>query len=52
MGMILFSIKGVTDVPLGVIIRGCIPIIICMTLLVLTIYYFPQLALWLPSTMF
>ena len=47
----VFMLSGVTDVPIGTIFRGvwpfCIAVIVCVILLIL----FPQIALFIPSTM-
>lgn len=50
-GMNLFVIKGVTNVPLAEIIRGTFPFMLLLVLGLIVIYLFPQLVLWLPSTM-
>jgi C4-dicarboxylate transporter, DctM subunit len=51
-GMNVFVIKGMAkDVPLETIFRGVTPFIIAQVILIVLIIVFPQLALWLPSTM-
>jgi tripartite ATP-independent transporter DctM subunit len=50
-GMDVFQVAGVTGVPAFTIFKGvapfCIAALVCLTVL----YLFPDLALWLPSTM-
>ena len=48
-GMNLFVIKGITNAPLGVIIRGILPYVLLMLLGLLIVLIFPQIALWLPD---
>ena len=51
-GMNVFVIKGIArDVPLETIFRGVMPFIVAQVVLILLLVAFPQLALWLPSTM-
>src|SRR6059058_1250705 len=51
-GMNVFVIKGIArDVPLYTIFRGVTPFIIAQIILILILIAFPQIALWLPSTM-
>jgi C4-dicarboxylate transporter, DctM subunit len=51
-GMNVFVIKGIArDVPLETIFRGVTPFIIAQIVLLLVLIAFPQIALWLPSTM-
>jgi tripartite ATP-independent transporter DctM subunit len=51
-GMNVFVIKGIArDVPLETIFRGVTPFIIAQVALILLLIVFPQIALWLPSTM-
>jgi TRAP-type C4-dicarboxylate transport system permease large subunit len=50
--MNVFVIKGIArDVPLETIFRGVTPFIIAQIVLLLILIAFPQIALWLPSTM-
>jgi C4-dicarboxylate transporter, DctM subunit len=51
-GMNLFTIKAVTQAPIGVIIRGALPYVILIFLCLGMVMAWPQLALWLPGTMF
>ncbi len=51
-GMNLFTIKAVTKAPLGLIIRGSAPYVLLMILCLALVMAFPQIALWLPGTMF
>ena len=51
-GMNVFVIKGIAkDVPLEDIFRGVTPFIIAQVILISILIAFPQIALWLPSTM-
>jgi TRAP-type C4-dicarboxylate transport system permease large subunit len=51
-GMNVFVIKGIAkDVPLEDIFRGVTPFIIAQVILIAILIVFPQIALWLPSTM-
>jgi C4-dicarboxylate transporter, DctM subunit len=51
-GMNVFVIKGIArDVPLEAIFRGVTPFIVAQVILILILIAFPQIALWLPSTM-
>ena len=51
-GMNVFVIKGIAkEVPLEDIFRGVTPFIIAQVILISVLIAFPQLALWLPSTM-
>jgi TRAP-type C4-dicarboxylate transport system permease large subunit len=50
--MNVFVIKGIArDVPLAAIFRGVTPFIVAQIALILILVAFPQVALWLPSTM-
>ncbi|MDH5210459.1 MAG: TRAP transporter large permease [Betaproteobacteria bacterium] len=51
-GMNLFTIKAVTKAPIGLIIRGALPYVILIFLCLGMVMAWPQLALWLPGTMF
>ena len=51
-GMNVFVIKGMAkDVPLETIFRGVTPFIIAQIILIFVLIAFPDIALWLPSTM-
>jgi C4-dicarboxylate transporter DctM subunit len=51
-GMNLFTIKAVTQAPIGSIIRGALPYVLLMALALALVMAWPPLALWLPGTMF
>jgi C4-dicarboxylate transporter DctM subunit len=51
MGIDLFAIKTVFDIPTGDILRGVTPFLLVEILFLGVIILFPQLSLWLPSTM-
>ena len=50
-GLNLFVIKGIAQAPLGEVIRGALPYVLLMMLGLLIVLAFPQVTLWLPSTM-
>lgn len=50
-GMNLFTIKAITQAPLGPIIRGSAPYVVLMAVVLLIILYLPSIAMWLPRTM-
>jgi C4-dicarboxylate transporter, DctM subunit len=51
-GMNVFVIKGIAkDVPLETIFRGVMPFVAAQLVLIAILVAFPQIALWLPSTM-
>jgi len=51
-GMNVFVIKGIArEVPLYTIFRGVTPFIVAQVILILILIAFPEIALWLPSTM-
>ena len=51
-GMNLFTIKAVTKAPIGEIIRGALPYVVLIFVCLGIVMAWPQLALWLPGTMF
>jgi C4-dicarboxylate transporter, DctM subunit len=51
-GMNLFTIKAVTKAPIGEIIRGSLPYVLLIFLCLGIVMAWPQLALWLPGTMY
>jgi C4-dicarboxylate transporter DctM subunit len=51
-GMNLFTIKAITQAPIGEIIRGVTPYVLLLILGLALVMAFPQLALFLPRTMF
>ena len=50
-GMNLFTIKAITGSPLGPIVRGSAPYVLLMIAVMGAVMAWPQIALWLPSTM-
>ncbi|MFC1946186.1 TRAP transporter large permease [Chloroflexota bacterium] len=50
-GINVFAISGVSGVPIFTIFRGVVPFVIAMIVCVILITIFPQIALFLPSTM-
>jgi TRAP-type C4-dicarboxylate transport system permease large subunit len=50
--MNVFVIKAIArDVPLEKLFRGVMPFVVAQILLIAILVAFPQIALWLPSTM-
>ena len=51
-GMNVFVIKGIArEVPLETIFRGAMPFVGAQIILIFILIAFPEIALWLPSTM-
>jgi len=50
-GMNLFTIKAITRAPMGQIVRGSTPYVLLMIIGLALVMIWPQIALWLPSTM-
>lgn len=50
-GMDAFVLSGVTGIPLGTIFRGAIPFLIAMIVCIILLATFPQIVLFIPSTM-
>jgi|TARA_B110000444_G_C18816022_1_gene585180 C4-dicarboxylate transporter DctM subunit len=50
-GMNLFVIKGIAKAPMEDVIFGILPYVFLMLLGLIVVLIFPQLALWLPTTM-
>jgi C4-dicarboxylate transporter DctM subunit len=50
-GMDAFVLSGVTGVPLATIFRGAVPFLIAVVICIVFLAIFPQIALFLPSTM-
>ena len=50
-GLNLFVIKGIAQAPLGEVIRGALPYVLLMMIGLFIVLAFPQVTLWLPSTM-
>jgi tripartite ATP-independent transporter DctM subunit len=48
MAVNVFVVSGITHVPIGTVYKGCYPYILGMSVCLLTILFFPQIALWLP----
>ena len=51
-GMNLFTIKAITRAPIGDIIRGSLPYVLLISFCLGLVMAWPQLALWLPGTMY
>jgi len=50
-GMNVFILSGMSDIPLHVIFRGVLPFVMAMIFCVILLVIFPQIALFLPSLM-
>ncbi|PKO42451.1 MAG: C4-dicarboxylate ABC transporter [Betaproteobacteria bacterium HGW-Betaproteobacteria-3] len=50
-GMNLFTIKAITQSPMGPIVRGAAPYVLLMIAVLAMVMVWPQIALWLPGTM-
>jgi tripartite ATP-independent transporter DctM subunit len=51
MGLNLFIMRGVFNIPIGDLVKGSAPFISTMILFLFIIVVFPQIAVWLPSSM-
>ena len=50
-GMNVFAISGITDVPITTVYKGILPFFIANVILIAIIVAFPQISLWFPSLM-
>jgi tripartite ATP-independent transporter DctM subunit len=48
----VFVVKNITKIPMGTIYKGVAPFLISLLLVWGLLFFFPQLALWLPSVFF
>jgi C4-dicarboxylate transporter DctM subunit len=48
----VFVVKNITKVPIGIIYKGAAPFLISLILMWGLLFFFPQLALWLPSVFY
>jgi C4-dicarboxylate transporter DctM subunit len=48
----VFVVKNITKVPIGIIYKGAAPFLISLILVWGMLFFFPQLALWLPSVFY
>ena len=48
----VFVVKNITKVPIGVIYKGAAPFLISLVLVWAMLFFWPQLALWLPSVFY
>lgn len=51
-GLNLFVLTSITDAPIKEVIRGTLPFIILMLILLMLITYIPAISLWLPNLVF
>jgi TRAP-type C4-dicarboxylate transport system permease large subunit len=45
----VFVVKNITKVPFGVIYKGVYPFLLSLLVVGALLFFFPQLALWLPN---
>jgi len=50
-GVNLFTIHGITRIPLWTIAKGALPFLLLQLVMLYLVYYLPQLTLWLPKSM-
>jgi C4-dicarboxylate transporter DctM subunit len=50
-GLNLFTVKGIVDEPLALIIRGTFPFVLILVIGTILVFTIPDLALWLPARM-
>jgi C4-dicarboxylate transporter DctM subunit len=50
-GLNMFVLKSIQDVPMSVIFKGVIPFCVAAVITLAILVLFPQISLWLPSTM-
>jgi tripartite ATP-independent transporter DctM subunit len=52
-GLNLYVIQGISrgTIPIGDVIKGCLPFLACMVLLIAMVILIPDIALWLPAAM-
>ena len=48
----VFVVKNITKIPIGTIYKGVAPFLISLILVWGLLFFFPQLALWLPSVLY
>ena len=48
----VFVVKNITKVPIGIIYKGAAPFLISLVLVWGLLFFFPELALWLPSVFY
>jgi len=48
----VFVVKNITKVPIGTIYKGAAPFLISLILVWALLFFFPELALWLPSVFY
>lgn len=49
MAMCVFVVSGITKVPIGTVYKGIYPFLLCMSICLLILIFFPQISLWLPN---
>ena len=51
-GLNLFVLSSISNEPLGEVIKGIIPFIVAMFILLIAVTYIPQISLWLPNLVY
>ena len=50
-GLNIFTVKGIVDEPLSLIIKSVLPFVIILMVSVVLVFIWPEIALWLPAQM-
>jgi len=50
-GMNLFIVKSISEIPIGDVMRGAIPFVFVEAIVLVLVMAFPQISLWIPSLM-
>ncbi len=50
-GLNIFTVRGILDEPLSLIIKSVLPFVLILILSVVLIFLIPEIALWLPAKM-
>ena len=50
-GLNIFTVKGIVDEPLSLIIKSVLPFVLILIVGVLLVFFIPEIALWLPNKM-
>ena len=48
-GMVLFVMTRIAQVPFDLVVRACWPFLLTIFLVVMAVWFVPELALWVPS---
>jgi tripartite ATP-independent transporter DctM subunit len=50
-GLNIFTVKGILDEPLSLIIKSVLPFVVILIISVIMVFIWPEIALWLPAQM-